>query len=81
MECVQYARELSRLSVAGDGDVATMLSILADIQFGIESRMRYLLVEDVSEDNSSLYPGLISWAGFFLGEIAEKMNAEQTLTT
>lgn len=78
LECVQYTRELKRLAEAGDEDIETMLSILVDLQYGLHSRIRYLLFEDVSfDDESNLYPGLVAWSAFFLAEVADKMNEEK----
>jgi hypothetical protein len=79
LECVQFTRELKRLSETGDEDIETMLSIMVDLQYGLHSRIRYLLFEDISfDDETNLYPGLVSWSAFFLEEVAEKLNEEKS---
>lgn len=78
LECIQFTRELTRLSDAPDGDLATILSILIDIQFCLDIQLRYLLYPDIFvEDDLKFKLGLQTWTAHFLSEITEKINSSE----
>lgn len=79
LECVQFARELSRLTKAPDEDTATIISILVDLQFGLDTQLRGLLMEDVdTSDTEPTYRlGFFTWSAHLLAELMEKTRAEK----
>ncbi|MCL5773169.1 MAG: hypothetical protein M1536_02160, partial [Firmicutes bacterium] len=80
LECVQYAREIGRLGSAADGDLASILSVMIDLQYGIDLRMRDLILEDLYVDNERNYaPGILTWISHFVHEIMEMINAEEVM--
>lgn len=80
LECVQFARELGRLSRAPDEDTSTIMSILMDLQYGLDAQLRGLLMEDV--DISDVEPtyklGFFTWSAHFMDELMEKLHADRT---
>jgi hypothetical protein len=77
LECVQFSRELVRLENMPEGDLATLMSILVDVQYGITQEMKKHLMEDiVVEDRFSFKPGLLTWTAHFLSHFSEKVNEE-----
>jgi hypothetical protein len=76
-ECVQFSRELARLQNMPEGDLATLLSILIDIQYGMTQEMKKHLMEDiVVEERFSFKPGLLTWTAHFLSHFSDKVNQE-----
>jgi len=79
LECIQYLRSQKRLLKSPDGDVSSILSILIDMQYGLEDQMRRLLLEDFFiEDLPSYTPGLNTWIAHFLDELTEMINSEES---
>jgi hypothetical protein len=79
LECIQYLRSKSRLLKSPDGDVAGLLPILIDMQYGLDDQMRRLLLEDFFiEDLPSYTPGLNTWIAHFLDELTEMISSEET---
>ena len=79
LECIQYLRSRTRLLKSPDGDVSTILSILIDMQYGLDDQMRRLLLEDFFiEDLPSYTPGLNTWIAHFLDELTEMINSEES---
>jgi hypothetical protein len=78
LECVQFARELSRLSKAEDEDTAAIMAILIDLQYGLDSQLRGLLVEDmnVNEPEPTFTLGFFTWSSHCLSELVESMSGE-----
>ena len=50
LECVQLAKDMSRLAQSIDGDLPGILSVLVDIQYGLDYQLRGLLLEDIQLD-------------------------------
>jgi hypothetical protein len=79
LECVQFARELGRLSKAADEDTSTIMSILMDLQYSLDTQLRGVLLEDV--DTSDLEPvyrlGFFTWSSHLVAELMEKIQAER----
>lgn len=74
LECVQFARELKRMSAAPSEDLDTILSILVDIQFGVDFRLRYLLMEDLTMDGEAAFtPGLLTWNAMHISELMDRV--------
>lgn len=79
LESIQFLRSRTRLVTAPDGDVSSILSILIDLQYGLDDQMRRLLIEDFFiEDLPSYSPGINTWIAHFLSEITELINAEES---
>ncbi|MDQ7824202.1 MAG: hypothetical protein RDV48_15475 [Candidatus Eremiobacteraeota bacterium] len=79
LECIQFLRSRMRLEKAPDGDVSSIISILIDIQYGLDDQMRKLIFEDFFiEDMPSYTPGLNVWIAHFLDEITEMINSEES---
>lgn len=80
LECVQFNKELARLRKAPEADTSAIMSILIDLQYGLDVQLRGLLVEDVnlSEAEPSFRLGLFTWSAHFLQEIIERLRAEAT---
>ena len=78
LECVQFHKELARLRKAPDADTSSIMSILIDLQYGMDVQLRGLLVEDVnlSEAEPSFRLGLFTWSAHLLQEIVDHMRAE-----
>ncbi len=78
LECIQYLRSTNRLLQSPDGDVSSILSILIDMQYGLDDQMRRLLLEDFFiEDLPSYTPGLNTWIAHFLDELTEMINSDE----
>jgi len=79
LECVQLAKELSRLSKAPDEDTATAMSILIDLQYGVDSQLRSLLVEDVNvaDAEPTFNLGFFTWSALLLSELMDKVGGEK----
>jgi len=79
LECVQFSKELSRLSKAPEQDTSTLMSILIDLQYGLESQLRGLLVEDVNvtEVEPAFALGFFTWSSHFLAELMETIGGER----
>ncbi len=77
LECVQFARELARLDVAPDEDIATVMSIVMDLQFGLDVQLRNLLMEDI--DTSDLEPayelGFFTWTAHLMKDLLTRAQA------
>jgi hypothetical protein len=79
LECIQFLRSRIRLVTAPEGDVSTILSILIDLQYGLDDQMRRLLIEDFFiEDLPSYSPGINTWIAHFLSELTELISAEES---
>ena len=79
LECVHYLKSLIRLENAPDDDVSSILSILIDMQYGLDDQLRRLLMEDFFiEDLPSYSPGLNTWIAHFLDELTEILNSEES---
>jgi hypothetical protein len=77
LECIQFSRELVRLEHMPEGDIATLLSILVDVQYGITQEMKKHLMEDIIvEERFSFKPGLLTWTAHFLSHFSDKVNQE-----
>lgn len=78
LECVQLAKELSRLSKAPDGDTSTLLSILIDMQYGLDTQLRGILLEEIntSEAEPTFALGFDTWVALFLNELVERGSNE-----
>jgi len=76
LECVQFARELERLSNTADEDTSAVMSVLMDMQYGLDSQLRGLLMEDI--DTSDFEPtyrlGFFVWTAHLVAELMEKMQ-------
>ena len=79
LECVQLAKELARLAQAPDGDTATLVSILIDLQYGLDTQMRRVLLEEIN--TTDLEPtftlGFDTWSALLISEILERGSQEQ----
>jgi len=76
-ECIQLRKEILRLSDVPDGDIAMMMSILVDIQYGLCDQMKRHIQEDIMvEDRFRFDPGLLSRSAQFLAEFSDKINNE-----
>lgn len=79
LECVQFARELDRLSSCSEEDTSTVMSILMDMQYGLDSQLRALLAEDI--DTSDFEPtyrlGFFVWTAHLAAELMEKIREEK----
>jgi hypothetical protein len=79
LECIQYLRSMRRLQVSKDGEVSSILSILIDMQYGLDDQMRRFLLEDFFiEDLPTYEPGLNTWIAHFLDELTEMINSEES---
>jgi len=79
LECIHYLKSMLRLENAPDGDVSSILSILIDMQYGLDDQLRRLLMEDFFiEDLPSYSPGLNTWVAHFLDELTEILNSEES---
>jgi hypothetical protein len=79
LECIQYLRSIMRLQVSKDGEVSSVLSILIDMQYGLDDQMRRFLLEDFFiEDLPTYKPGLNTWVAHFLDELTEMINSEES---
>jgi hypothetical protein len=83
LECIQLSREVDRLSRFPDGDIATLMSILIDIQYGVCIEMMKHLFEDIMvEERFHFNPGLLTWTAHFLASFSDKIDqgwkAEET---
>lgn len=80
LECVQFARELDRLSTCPDEDGSTIMSILMDMQYGLDTQLRGLLMEDI--DTSDFEPsyrlGFFVWTAHLVAELMDKLREEKT---
>lgn len=80
LECVQFARELDRLSSCPDEDTSTIMSVLMDMQYGLDTHLRGLLMEDI--DTSDFEPsyrlGFFVWTAHLVYELVEKTGDEKT---
>lgn len=77
-ECVQFAREVMRMHVAPEGDISTILSILVDMQFGLEVLLKNYITEDMSKDEEYNFNlGFLIWSAHYLNEITNKLNEEK----
>jgi len=83
LECVQLARELARLAKAPDEDTSTIMSILIDLQYGLDSQLRGFLVEDVntSELEPTFSLGFPTWSAHLVAETMELMAEKPALVT
>jgi|GEM_PF-1234749 len=80
LECVHYLKSQLRLESAPDGDVSSILSILIDMQYGLDDQLRRLILEDFFiEDLPSYSPGLNTWVAHFLDELTEILSSEESL--
>ncbi|MCL5036060.1 MAG: hypothetical protein M1269_02980 [Chloroflexi bacterium] len=77
LECVQHAKDLARLAESIDGDLPGILSVLVDIQYGLDFQLRGLLLEDVEvEEEITFVPGMLTWSSLFLNELTENIIEE-----
>ena len=77
LECAQFIREASRLNGANDADIDTILTILVDIQFGLEVQLKSLITEDMTKDEDYNFNlGFLVWSAHFLNELTNNLNKE-----
>jgi len=74
LEGVMLNRDLIKISEVAEGDLIEMLSILVDIQYSLDEKLRALLLEDYLMTEDPLFvPGLPTTCALFMNEITEKM--------
>ncbi|MFH1452408.1 MAG: hypothetical protein ABIH00_00285 [Armatimonadota bacterium] len=77
LECIQFVREVARLYNAPDGDLATILSILIDMQFGLEVLLKGYITEDIIKDEEYDFNlGFLIWSAHCLNELMNKLSEE-----
>lgn len=75
LECVQFIREASRLNGAHDADIDTILTILVDIQFGLEFQLKNYITEDMTKDeNYNFNLGFLVWSAHFLNDLTSNLQ-------
>jgi hypothetical protein len=82
-ECVHFAKAISELLDAPDGDLEMLLSILLDIQYGLEWQVRFMVEEDVLNETKaevSFSPGLLTWSSLALTELVPSLSEAKALT-
>lgn len=80
LECAQFIREAGRLNGAYDADIDTILTILVDLQFGLEVQLKGYITEDMTKDEEYNFNlGFLVWSAHFLNELTNKLNKEVTV--
>lgn len=79
LECVQFARELDRLSACSDEDTSTIMSVLMDMQYGLDTQLRALLMEDIDTNDfePSYRLGFFVWTAHLSAELMDKIRDEK----
>lgn len=79
LECVQFSWDLERLISGPEGDVANLLSVLIDLQFGLDLQLRQLIWEDILLDGETPFKlGLLTWISHFVSDLLERIEVEGT---
>jgi len=73
LEGVMLNRDLGKISETAEGDLVEMLSILVDIQYSLDEKLRALLLEDYLTEDPLFSPGLPTVCAQFMNEITESM--------
>jgi hypothetical protein len=75
LECVYLEKGLAQLDELAPGDLAGLLAILVDLQYGLDFQLRSLLIEDIFVEESPIFnPGFLTWSSHFLQEVTEAMG-------
>lgn len=73
-----YRDILSIMELPENEDIADILSILVDIQFGLSEQVKKLLVEDIYESEEiNFEPGLFTYTAHFLNQILSDFQKEK----